>query len=165
MFRQVIITNLVFHKLPTSLSCVQYPLWFRVRDNKNQRTKKQKCDREKYKHMQGHNKSILETGYQCGHPKNVPKWTSLLLCSKYIYVHLVHFNRQNSFPWGKIPLTVIKNILQLPIKKKKKKKNVIVNKNTLNKWKDLFFALFFLFFFFQRKQTCIFICISVNVDS
>ena len=103
MFRQVI-TNLVSHKFPTSLSCVQYPLWFRVTDYKNQRINKQKSDREKYKHMQGHNKSILETSYWFGHPINVPKWTSLLLCSKYIYVHLVHFNRQKSFPWGKNPI-------------------------------------------------------------
>ena len=103
MFRQVIITNLVFRKLPTSLSCVQYPHWLRVRGYQNQRINKQKSDREKYKHTQRHNKIIWETGYRFEHPKIEPKWTSLLFCSKYIYVELVHFNRQNSFSWGKIP--------------------------------------------------------------
>ena len=103
MFRQVIITNLVFHKISTSLSCVRYPLWFTVRDYKNQRINKQKPDREKYKHMPGHNNSVLETAYRIGDPKNVSKWTNLLLCSKYVYMHLVNLNRQNSFPWEKNP--------------------------------------------------------------
>ena len=38
------------------------------------------------------------------------------------------------------------------LKKKTTEKNVIVNKNILNKWKDLFFALFLFFCFFKESR-------------
>ena len=104
MFRQVIISSLVFHKRPTSLSCVQYPLSFRVRDYKNQRTNKQKSNREKYKNMQGHNKSIWETGYWFVHPENVPKWTIKIffLCIWCISTNKTHFVEGKSHKmWSK----------------------------------------------------------------
>ena len=82
MSRQVILTNLAFHELPTCLSCVQYPLWFRVRDYKNQRIDKQKSYKEKHKHMQGHNKSILKTSYRFGHLKKCAKMNKSVIVLK-----------------------------------------------------------------------------------
>ena len=70
--------------------------------------------------MQGHNKSILKTGYQFGDPKNVLKKSSVVL-----------------------GIYMIRSILPLPIEKET---NEVLG-------------------FFQRKQTCIFICLYVNVDS
>ena len=102
MSRQVILTNLAFHKLPTCLSCVQYPLWFRVRDYKNQRIDKQKSYREKHKHMQGHNKSILKTSLQVWALKKMCQNEQVCYCAQNIFMCIscistdkAHFLREN----------------------------------------------------------------------
>ena len=78
-------------------------------------------NREKYKPTQCHNKSISETGKLIWVPKESAKkfhqLRSLVLCLEFIYVHLVHFNWQNLFRWGKISQTVIRKTFQLSIEK------------------------------------------------
>ena len=99
----VAVINVVFHKLLNSLPCVQYPLWLEW-ETKNSKNEEKKSDSEKYKHIHGHNKSILEIIYRFGHPKNVPKnflilkhkqvcycTQNIFICIWYISTNKTHF--------------------------------------------------------------------------
>ena len=171
MSRQVILTNLAFHKLPTCLSCVQYPLWFRVRDYKNQRIDKQKSYREKHKHMQGHSKSILKTSYRFGHLKKCAKMNKSVIVLKIYSCAFRAFQQTKLISLRENPINSDQKhfaAVYWKNKNKKNKKNVIANKDILKNWIHLSFALFFFFFFFSKKadlRLYLYICERRFLDS
>ena len=112
MFWEILSTICYFDELWTSLSCVQYPIWFRLRNYRNQRINKNNM-------WQGKNtnacRAILRAFWRSIYLFGLrvyvgiflllllfKKIISMLLYSKYIYVYLGHFNRQNSFHRSKI---------------------------------------------------------------
>ena len=70
-----LVTNLIFSQASNFSFLYSEPTLVQGESTKtkNQTTNKKKSDKKKYKHMQGHNKSLLETGYRFRHPKNVRK--------------------------------------------------------------------------------------------
>ena len=93
-------------------------------------TNKQKSNREKYKHMQGHNKSIRETGYWFVHLENVPKWTIKIY---FLYIWCISTDKTH-FVGGKSHKMWSKAFSSCLLKKNQNKKTNEIKFNSQQKY-------------------------------
>ena len=160
-----------FDELQTFLSCIQFSIQFsvpnRVRDYRNQRIKKIKYARQgKIQTHAAPSKSHFETGIPVWAPKHCAKKidqflkkVSYIVQKTFMCIWCISTNKNHFIEekFHKIWSEIFFGCLSQKISNEK---DVIVNNDILNKSKDLPFVSFF----FQRKHTCIFICIFEKFD-